>query len=153
LLDNDPRRSPELLAAKLKNPARLKTDDRPRTDDRRLTTETVPVPLTPGWGGTHVFHRPVFKEDLVTSLLSDLQAALICHGLTVLDEETLQFFDDHGALASRLIEKMAAPAVGAFSSTLRVHANRVVIPGGDEAVALWEAVLLEKVTRPERFIE
>src|SRR5262249_58276660 len=42
---------------------------------------------------------------------------------------------------------------GAFSSTLRVHANRVVIPGGDEAVALWEAVLLEKVTRPERFIE
>ncbi|PYR01835.1 MAG: hypothetical protein DMG00_30365, partial [Acidobacteria bacterium] len=76
------------------------------------------------------------------------------------------FFSEHGSLLSHLVERLAAPAFAAFSSTLRVHANRVVAPGAprpaDRAVAqverddvspLWEAVVAEKVTRPERFIQ
>ena len=39
----------------------------------------------------------------------------------------------------------------AFANSLRVHANRVVPPGGDAAVPLWEAVVGERVTRPDRF--
>ena len=45
-----------------------------------------------------------------------------------------------------------------FSSTLRVQDGRIVPPGsaggagGEAAVVLWEAVVGEPVTRPERFI-
>ena len=114
----------------------------------------------------HVFHRKVSRDELVAAIVSDRQAALLCHGLASLDDETLQFFSEHGSLLSHLVERLAAPAFAAFSSTLRVHANRVVAPGAprpaDRAVAqverddvspLWEAVVAEKVTRPERFIQ
>jgi len=37
--------------------------------------------------------------------------------------------------------------------SLRVQGNRIVPPGGEAAVALWEPLTLEKVTRPERFIQ
>ncbi len=156
VLDNDPQRAPELLAARLK--ARAQGGDRARGGQAgaprgHVTEEAVPVPLTADWWGTHLFHRRVPREELVSAILSDRQASLVCHGLTMLDDETLQFFAEHGSLMSRIVDKLAAPAFGAFAGSLHVHDGRVVIPSGDEAAPLWEAVLLEKTTRPERFIE
>ena len=40
----------------------------------------------------------------------------------------------------------------AFASTVHVRSGRVVPPGGEKAVPLWEAVVGAKVDRPERFL-
>jgi hypothetical protein len=146
LLQNDPQRSPEILAARLKAQAVA------GRKSQVASPEIVPVPLNAGWWSDHVFHRRVTRDELVAAIASDRNAALICYGLTALDDETLAFFDDHGSLVSRLIEKFAAPAFAAFSAGIHVRGGRVVaVP--DEATALWEPVVLEKMARPERFLE
>ena len=145
LLQNDPLRSPEILAGRLKAA-------RPTADDRRRAADTVPVPLTAAWWSDHVFHRRVSRDDLVAAIASDRSAALVCYGLSALDDETLAFFDEHGAVVSRLIDKLAAPAFAAFSSGLHVRANRVVATP-DDATPLWEAAVAEKMTRPDKFVE
>ena len=77
----------------------------------------------------------------------------MCHWLAPLDDQTLQHFADHPALLSRIYER-SAPAFAAYSSSLRVRANRVVPPTErDDVVAMWEAVVGEKVTRADRFIQ
>src|SRR3989442_14160294 len=85
------------------------------------------------------------------AIIADRQAALVCHGLGALDDETLQFFAEHESLISRLYERNA-PMFAVFSGSLHIRANRVVPPGGAGAVVLWEAVVGEKVTRPERVV-
>ena len=54
-------------------------------------------------------------------------------------------------MLTRIYER-SAPIFAAFSDGLHIRANRVEPPGGDAGAPLWEAVLLEKVTRPERFV-
>ncbi|MBI3491010.1 MAG: hypothetical protein HY047_04350 [Acidobacteria bacterium] len=113
--------------------------------------ELVPVPLTADVWSDAIFHRRVPREELITSIVADRTATLICHGLISLDDDTLAYLADHSSILSRLAER-AAPAFAAFSSGLRIRANRVVPPGRDEAVGLWEAVTQEKVTRVDRFV-
>ncbi|MBI3399985.1 MAG: hypothetical protein HY048_01085 [Acidobacteria bacterium] len=120
------------------------------TLDPKLT-ELVPAPLTADVWGDAIFHRRVARDELVMAIVSDRTATLLCHGLIALDDGTLAYLADHQAILSRLAER-AAPAFAAFSSALRIEANRVVPPGGDAAVPLWEAVTLEKVTRVDRFV-
>jgi hypothetical protein len=115
------------------------------------TFELVPVPLTVELWSNAVFRRKIAPEELVTTILADRSAALICHGLAALDDETLQFFAEHSSLVSRLYER-SAPAFAVFSGGLRIRANRVVPTGGADAVPLWEAVVGDRVTRPERFV-
>ncbi len=43
--------------------------------------------------------------------------------------------------------------MAAFGESLHIQGNRVVPPGGDEAAALWESVVGEKLNRPERFVQ
>ncbi len=152
LLQNDPLRSPEILAARLKARVSSRGSDGARGANRTIGADTVPVPLTAGWWSDHVFHRRVSRDELVAAIASDRTAALVCHGLAALDDETLAFFDDHGGVVSRIVEKLAAPAFAAFSSNLHVRANRVIaLP--DEATPLWEAAVAEKMSRPDKFIE
>ncbi|OLC50415.1 MAG: hypothetical protein AUH43_05135 [Acidobacteria bacterium 13_1_40CM_65_14] len=115
------------------------------------TFDLVPVPLTAELWSNAVFRRKVAPEGLVMAIIADRQAALVCHGLGALDDETLQFFAEHESLISRLYERNA-PMFAVFSGSLHIRANRVVPPGGAGAVVLWEAVVGEKVTRPERFV-
>jgi hypothetical protein len=118
--------------------------------------DLVPVPLTPEfWSG--VLKRKIAREDLVAAIVSDRQAAFLCHGLLALDDDTLRFLADQRALVTRLIER-SNPVFAAFSTSLHVSGGRVIPPGadargGEDIVAMWEAVVGEKVTRPERFIQ
>src|SRR4029077_20602486 len=114
--------------------------------------EAVPVPLTVELWGSAIFHRTVTPRELITAIITDRAAALLCVGLASLDDATLGFFADHPQLLERIYER-SAPAFAAFAGNLRVQGNRLAPPGGDGAVALWEAVTLEKVTRPDRFIQ
>src|SRR4030095_10186328 len=69
----------------------------------------------------------------------------------VLADGTLHFFVDHPAAVKQLYER-GAPAFATFAAHLQVRANRVVGPGGDQAVPLWEALVGEKASRPVPFI-
>ncbi len=114
--------------------------------------DTVPVPLSAALWGQAVFHRPVDRRDLVGAILTDRSAALLCYGLSGMDDETLEFFAGHPSLLGRLAERAPA-AVAAFGESLHIRGDRVVAPGGDTAAPLWEGVVGEKVTRPERFVQ
>jgi hypothetical protein len=112
--------------------------------------ERVPVPL-PSAVWSEVLRRPVDPAHLFAIVMSDAAAALLVHGLAALDDETLQFFVDHPAAVRQLYER-GAPAFATFAAHLQVRANRVVVPGGDQAVPLWEALIGEKAGRPAPFI-
>jgi len=115
------------------------------------TIETVPVPLSSTVWSQAIFRRPVSPETLVGAILADRTAALMCYALAGMDEETVQFFADHPPLLGRLATR--APATfAAFGESLRIHNAHVVPRGGDAAVAPWEAVVGEKLDRPERFV-
>ena len=75
----------------------------------------------------------------------------LAHGLAALDDETLRFLAEHPAVVTRLYERDAA-VFAAFAAHLQIRDNRVVPPGGDRAVPLWEALLNEKVAHPEGFV-
>lgn len=113
--------------------------------------DLVPVPLTPALWGSAVFHRRVAPEDLILAIVADRSAALLCHGLTALDDDTLAYLAEHQGVLTRLYERSPAP-FAAFSDSVQIAGGRVEPPGGADAVPLWEAVLHEKVTRPDRFL-
>jgi hypothetical protein len=158
-----------LQAVRLKAQAaddKRRGSSRPASNGDPAGFDLVPVPLSAEIWSDAVFRRRVAPDELVTTIVADRQAALICHGLTALDDETLEFFADHSSLVSHLYER-SAPAFGVFSESIRIRGNRVVPPGSmpgpsdarqpaqrgrDEVSALWEAVVGEKVTRPERFL-
>jgi hypothetical protein len=114
-------------------------------------TETVPVPLSPAIWSQAVFHRPIEPQALVGAILTDRTAALMSYGLAGLDDETLRFFGDHAPLLGRLAERAPA-AFAAFGESLRIREGRITPRGGDALVAPWEAVVGEKLDRPERFV-
>src|SRR5262249_13951909 len=129
--------------------------------DRRVESgsDLVPIPLSVAVGST-ILPRRLPPREVVTALIADRSAALICFGLWSLDDQTLQYFADHPSLLERIYER-SAPQFGAFGGGLQIHNNRVVPAGAaadgasterDEVVALWEALLAEKTTRAERFI-
>jgi len=117
----------------------------------QVPTESVPVPLTPKLWSAMVFQREVAPRDLVAAILSDRSAALLCRGLASLDDQTVEFLEAHPAMLTRLYEHDAT-VFGVFGDSLRIRNGAVVPPGGEPAIPLWEAVLGEKVTRPERFV-
>jgi hypothetical protein len=117
-------------------------------------SDLVPVPLTAEIWSEAILHRRIAREELVHAIVADRQAAWLCHGLAQLDDETLEFLAARPNLLSRLYER-SAPLVAAFAASVHVRDNRVVPPsgpGGDDATALWEAVVGEKTTRADRFI-
>ena len=114
--------------------------------------ETVPVPLSAALWSQAVFRRQVDRRDLIGAILTDRSAALVCYGLSAMDDETLEFFAAHPSLLGRLAERAPA-AVAAFGESLRVRGGQVVPPGGDAAALLWERVAGEKLSRPEAFIQ
>jgi hypothetical protein len=131
---------------------------RPSIDTR--PGELVPVPLTADIWGSAIFHRTIAPRDLVTAIITDRSAALLCVGLASLDDGTLAFLADHPQLLERIYER-SAPMFAILAPSVRVQGNRVVPLGGtgqdqDQRIAvdaLWEGVVLEKVTRPERFLQ
>ena len=118
---------------------------------RQTGADLVPVPLTAALWSQAILRRPATAANLVGAILNDRQASLLCHGLTALDDETLDFFAHHPSLLTRLYEN-AAPTFAAFAAGLHVHGGRIVTPGGSAAATLWEAVVDARVAQPERFV-
>ena len=89
------------------------------------------MPLTADLWSSAIFKRKVTPRELIPAILADRSAALLCLGLAALDDRTLGYFADHPSLLERIYER-SATAFGAFSSSLRIEANRVVPPGGPQ---------------------
>jgi hypothetical protein len=114
-------------------------------------TEVVPVPLTASIWSNAIFHRPVAPRDLVLAILADHPASLLCLGLSTLDDATLAYLADRPLVLERIYERLT-PAFVAVAPSLHIQNNRVVPLGGEAAVPLWEGLVVEKVTRPDRFL-
>jgi len=125
---------------------------RPTKSDAAVASPrvTVLVPLTPELWGRIIFHRVVPPDQMIGMILADRRAAFLCRGLSALDDETLTYLGEHPTFLTMLYER-AAPVFAAFGDNLRIHGQRVVPPGGDQAVPVWESVTREPVTSPEAF--
>jgi len=135
-------------------------DSRGASDRRSdAANELVPIPLSVDlWSS--VLRRRLTPREAVTVLVADRGAALICLGLSSLDDQTLQYFADHPSLIERIYERSSAQ-FGAFGGSLQVRTNRVVPAGAqaaaaqgdrDDVTAMWEALVGEKTSRADRFI-
>jgi hypothetical protein len=113
--------------------------------------ETVPVPLSAAVWSQAILRRPVSAQALVGAILADRTAALMCYGLASMDDETLQFLGEHPQLLGRIAEHAPA-AFAAFGESLHIRGGRVVPRGGDAIAGAWEAVVGEKLDRPDRFV-
>jgi len=112
---------------------------------------SVPVPLSAEVWSTGVFRRPITSDQLVGAILVDRSAALLSYGLSALDDETLAFFARAPHVLTELHAR-SAPAFAAFGASVRVSSGRVVPPGGDAAIPLWEAIVGQSVSDPGRFV-
>jgi hypothetical protein len=131
-----------------------------RSGGRGDAAELVPIPLTVDLWSTAIFRRKLTPREIVPSIVADRNAALICLALSTLDDQTLQHFVDHPSLLERINERSAL-VFGAFGGSVQIHNNRVVFPPAgtsaasqdrDDVSPLWEAVVVERPTRPDRFI-
>jgi hypothetical protein len=121
-----------------------------QTNSLAQASGRVPVPLSAArW--RDILDRPVTSGNAFSTILTDRRAALLAYGLAALDDETLRFLDDRPAILTRLYQQSAA-SFSAFASGLRIRKNVIVVPGGEGAIALWEAVVGERVAEPERFL-
>jgi hypothetical protein len=121
-----------------------------RTGSSDDTAVRVPVPLTAQVWSRAVFHRPVASNELIEAILGDRRAALLAYGLNGVDDETLAYLVEHPTLITFLHER-AAGAFAAFGDAFHVSGDHVAVPGGPDAVPLWEAVVHERISAPERF--
>jgi len=114
-----------------------------------VPSETIPIPLPRSVWESVIFERKT--PHLLPAILGDRRAALLCHGLASLDDETLGYLGANANLLRRLYSDHPG-AFAAFGSSIRIRNGRIVAPGGQAGAAIWEAVLDESIERPERFI-
>jgi hypothetical protein len=112
----------------------------------------VPIPLTVEFWSRTVFERSLRPEDILISITADQRAALLAHGLSGLDDQTLAYFANDRSLVRRLYDRSSA-AFGTFGESVRIDRGQVQVPGGPAAVVLWEGLLEQPVTRPAQFVE
>ena len=78
--------------------------------------DSVPIPLNVATWSQAVFHRPIPPDQIVAAIVADAHASFLCHGLTGLDDDTLQFLVDHPGTITRLYERTAAAFATSASS-------------------------------------
>jgi hypothetical protein len=89
---------------------------------------------------------------LVVSLLTDRNASLFYHGAFSMDAETRRYVAATPPLLNDLRSADRAAILALYGQSLRVRDGRMDTPGGAAATGLWEAVLDERIARPDRFI-
>src|SRR5204862_3542408 len=102
-----------------------------------VPTEIVPIPLSASVWSEAVFHRQIAPADLFSAVIADRNAALLCHGLSALDSDTLLFLGQHHPVITKLYERVPA-SFAAFGGSVKVRQSRMIVPGGDVAIPLWE---------------
>lgn len=115
-----------------------------------LDGDSVPLPLTPEWWSKAVFGRTVRSYELAAAILGDRRAAFMYLGLMSLDDDTLAYCAAHPNAMARVAEQSAG-AFAQWGRSIHVSNGRVLVPGGDQAAASWQALVGEPPTDPGRF--
>jgi hypothetical protein len=111
--------------------------------------ETVPLPLDRSIWRDTLLRRDVPDAKLIGAILSEPTTALVYHGLSALDDETLAWLGPDRDLLAFLLKHPGA--FSAFGRSLRVKAGRIVVPGGPDAEPLWEAIVGAPAQKPAAF--
>ena len=110
-----------------------------------------PLPLAADTWTQVIFEGTVSPRSLFSGIIRDRQASLLYHGLQSMTPATLVYLTRNADLLRHFYRQVAGP-VAAFGGVFQVGSDgRVVIPGGPDAVELWEALVGEDVARPDRF--
>ncbi len=117
-----------------------------------IPIESAPLPFDVGIWSRTILNRPVTPDRLLSAIIRDREAALLYHGLMALDASTLAYLAAHPGLLGRIYDS-SAPSFSVFGRALRVADGAVQVPGGHRARSLWEALVAEPVTKPDRFIQ
>lgn len=113
--------------------------------------EPLPLPLAfATW--RDLLGRHVTEATLLSTLLEDRRAALLCYGLLQLDRDTVAAVEANRGLLRRLYERHTG-VLAAFGQALRVRDGRLMLPGGDAAAVAWGELLGEPVTDASRAID
>ena len=119
--------------------------------DRWKTKEDVPLPLDPSVWRDTLLQRQVPDEGLVAAIVGDRGASLLYHGLFALDDETLAWL---GADRETLLQLREHPGTFAvFGRSVHVRAGRVLVPGGETAIPLWEDIVGASPSKPSAFVQ
>lgn len=110
--------------------------------------DLLPVPLAVSmW--RDLLGDAVTDFNLVSALLKDRRAAMLCYGLLQLDRETLATVASDAGLLRRLYKRHSG-VFAAFAQVLQVRDGRLVLPGGDDNAAIWASLVGEPLTDPLR---
>ncbi|MGH9148315.1 MAG: hypothetical protein ACRD1Q_16510, partial [Vicinamibacterales bacterium] len=105
--------------------------------------ETLPLPVPPDTWTRVILEDTVSARSLFSGIIRDRQASLLYHGLQSMTPATLAYLTKNTDLLRHFYRNVAGP-VGAFGGVFQVGLDgRVIIPGGPDAVELWEALVGE----------
>ncbi len=90
------------------------------------------------------------KSDLFAALINNRSALLVCAGALSTDAATRAFLARDRTLLKWIVKTTPA-AFWVAARSLKVDRERVLVPGGTAAEPIWEALALEKVSRPADF--
>jgi hypothetical protein len=112
--------------------------------------ETVPLPLDVSIWRETLLSKQVPDNQVLTAILSDRSTALLYHGLAGLDDETLAWLGPERDTLRHLLRH--AGAFATFGPSVRIRANRVVVPGGQDDEPLWHAIVGADPAKPTAFV-
>jgi hypothetical protein len=109
------------------------------TLDRRA--DTVPLPLPAAvWGRVLKTTAPL-QGSLLTAILGERRAALLYLGAAALDRSTRAFLAASPSVVGELYDDLPSAAFAFCGRSVRVEGNRILVPGGEAAAPLWEALV------------
>ena len=110
----------------------------------------VPLLLPSDVWTAAVFEQPTPPARLFSAIVRDRRASLLYYGLQSMTASTRMYLTRTPELLRAMYSD--AGAVAAFGGAFRVDAGgRVLVPGGRQAEDLWEDLVGESVSQPERF--
>jgi len=115
--------------------------------------ETVPLPLGPTAWREVLLDRtaqPVEDDGVIAAILGNRAAGLLYCGLAAIDDETLRWLAGERDLLNDI--KQTPGTFAAFGRSIRVRDGRVVVPGGQNAAAIWQDIVGESPADPRRFV-
>jgi hypothetical protein len=127
--------------------ARLRALFRSTTES---TPDTVPLPLDPSVWRDTILRRQLSDNQLIAAILSERSTALLYHGLASLDDETLAAVGPDRETIEAL--RRHAGTFATFGRSLRIHAGKVIVPGGPGAEPSWQELVGVEPSRPAAFV-